>query len=147
MTKPTKSDDTRELVAQARAFAQQFGALMQVAAMLDQVGSLKDELEALTIKRDQALHELNVLFGERDAELKVLTSEIEARVRGEHQEAERVLQQEAAMRASVQSLSEDLMDKRRKLTSMEQAIMRAEGQYGEINTKLSQLRGSIAVGG
>jgi chromosome segregation ATPase len=141
-----KPDDTAELVAQARSFSKQFGALMQVAQMLDQVGSLKDELEQLTIKRDQALHELNVLFGERDAELKVLTQQIEDRVRSEHQEAERVLQQEAAMRASVANLSEELQDRRRKLTSMEQQIMRAEGQYGAINEKLSQLRGSIAVG-
>jgi chromosome segregation ATPase len=146
MTKPTKSDDTRELVAQARAFAQQFGALMQVAAMLDGVAGLRDELEALTIKRDQALHELNVLFGERDAELKVLTQQIEDRVRSEHQEAERVLQQEAELRKSVASLSEDLMDKRRKVTGMEQQLMRAEGQLGAVNEKLAQLRGSIAVG-
>jgi hypothetical protein len=67
-------------------------------------------------------------------------------VRGEHAEAERVLQQEAAMRASVQSLSEDLMDKRRKLTSMEQAIMRAEGQFGAVNEQLQRLRGAIPQG-
>jgi chromosome segregation ATPase len=142
-TKPTKPDDTRELVEQARSFSKQFGALLQVASMLDGVAGLKEELEQLTIKRDQALHELNVLFGERDAELKVLTQQIEDRVRGEHQEAERVLQQEAAMRASVASLSEELMDRRRKLTSMEQAIMRAEGQFGAVNEQLQRLRGSI----
>jgi chromosome segregation ATPase len=146
MSSTKKPDDTAELVTQARSFSKQFGALLQVAQMLDQVGSLRDELEQLTVKRDQALHELNVLFGERDAELKVLTQQIEDRVRSEHAEAERLLQNETAMRASVQSLSEDLMDKRRKLTSLEQAIMRAEAQYGAISEKLSQLRGSIAVG-
>jgi chromosome segregation ATPase len=141
-----KPDDTAQLVNQARAFSQQFGALMQVAAMLDQVGSLREELEQLTVKRDQALHELNVLFGERDAELKVLTQQIEDRVRSEHAEAQRVLEQEGELRKSVANLSEELQDRRRKLTTMEQQIMRAEGQYGAINEKLSQLRGSIAVG-
>jgi chromosome segregation ATPase len=146
MTKPTRSDDTRELVAQARAFAQQFGALMQVAAMLDQVGSLRDELEALTVERDRAKHELNVLWGERDGELQKLTEQIETGLKAKYDEAERVLAREAEARKSLQNLSEELMDRRRKLTSMEQAIMRAEGQYGAINEKLSQLRGSIAVG-
>jgi chromosome segregation ATPase len=144
MSKPKQDDDTVEA---ARSFLQQFAGLQKLASMVDEVSSLRQELASLREQRQAALDELNVLFGERDAELKVLTQQIEDRVRGEHAEAERVLQNETAMRASVQSLSEDLMDKRRKLTSMEQAIMRAEGQYGEINTQLQRLRSSIAVGG
>jgi chromosome segregation ATPase len=138
-----KPDDTRELVEQARSFSKQFGSLMQVAGMLDQVGSLREELEALAVERDRATHELNVLWGERDGELQKLTEQIEAGLKAKYDEAERVLAQEAAARKSLQDLGEDLVDRRRKLTSLEQAIMRAEGQYGEISTKLARLRGAI----
>ena len=143
MSKPKQDDDT---VAAARSFLQQFAGLQQLASMVDEVAGLRDELASLREQRQAALNELNVLFGERDAELKVLTQQIEDRVRGEHEEGERLHKQAADMRAAIADLSEDVQDRRKKLTSLEQAIMRAEGQYGAINEKLAQLRGAIPQG-
>ena len=89
-------------------------------------------------------HELNVLFGERDAELKALTEQIEdCACRPSTTEAERVLAQEAEARKSVQNLSEDLMDHSAEVDALEAAIMRAEGQLGAVNEQLAELRGSI----
>jgi chromosome segregation ATPase len=145
-TKPTKPDDTAQLINQARAFSQQFGALTRVAGMLDRVGSLRDELADLAGQREKAMHELNVLFGEKDAELKALTQQIEDRVRSEHAEAERVVAREAEARRSFENLKVEIAERNAVLTGLEGRIMRAEGQYGEISTKLSQLRGAIPQG-
>jgi chromosome segregation ATPase len=143
ITKPNKSDDTRLLVEQARAFSSQFSALMQVAAMLDQVGSLRDELEALTVERDRAKHELDILWGQRDTELAALTERIETGLRAKYDEAERVVAREADARRSLADLSEELQDRWRKLTAMEAQLMRTEAAYGDLSTRLSALRGSI----
>jgi chromosome segregation ATPase len=140
MSKPKQDDDT---VAAARSFLQQFAGLQQLASMVDEVANLRDELEALTVERDRAKHELETLWGQRDTELAALTERIETGLKAKYDAAERVLAQEADMRRSVANLSEELQDRRKKLTSLEAQITRGEAAYGDLTTKLGALRGAI----
>jgi predicted nucleic acid-binding Zn-ribbon protein len=135
--------DLNQIVAEAKNFSSQFGALLKAADKLAEFGDLqRAEAEARqAVSKVQA--ELAVLRDERGAGYAKIHTEIESLLKHRYREFERQLAAESTLRVSVASLEEKRAELTAKIAELERRIAQGEARHADVNSRIAVLRTSL----
>jgi uncharacterized protein (DUF3084 family) len=136
-------DNYTQIVSEAKKLTGMFSALIAVTDRLGELGDLqRAEAEARQAAK-KAQGELDVLRNETSRGYQRVRDAVEAEVRFQHSEGEKLLAEVPALRATVENLRAKETELRTRISDLERKAMQAETRANDATGKLGALRASL----